>query len=224
MEYTDYMRRGFGNVSRRGRASGWWAQDWPDADEHFTKGVQRLTRIDAGDPKHVSLTDPKLFDYPWIYATQVGYWVLSDEETSRLREYLLRGGFIMVDDFWDQNGRQEWEVFTEAMNRALPGQPVTDIGLDDSVMHVLYDIQEKDLMFIPGSRHLDRDGRVYQPPGTKSAWRAMYDPKGRMVVSINFDTDIGDAWEFADVPYYPEAMTELAYRYGINYLMYSITH
>jgi hypothetical protein len=224
MEYTDYMRRGFGNVSRRGRASGWWAQDWPDADEHFTKGVQRLTRIDAGDPKHVSLTDPKLFDYPWIYATQVGYWVLSDEETSRLREYLLRGGFIMVDDFWDQNGRQEWEVFTEAMNRALPGQPVTDIGLDDSVMHVLYDIQQKDLMFIPGSRHLDRDGRVYQPPGTKSAWRAMYDPKGRMVVSINFDTDIGDAWEFADVPYYPEAMTTLAYRYGINYLMYSITH
>jgi hypothetical protein len=224
MEYTDYMRRGFGNVSRRGRASGWWAQDWPDADEHFTKGVQRLTRIDAGDPQHVSLTDPKLFDYPWIYATQVGYWVLSDEETSRLREYLLRGGFIMTDDFWDQNGQQEWEVFTEAMNRVLPGQPVTDIGLDDSVMHVLYDIQEKDLMFIPGSRHLGRDGRVYQPPGTKSAWRAMYDPKNRMVVSINFDTDIGDAWEFADVPYYPEAMTTLAYRYGINYLMYSITH
>src|ERR1700747_3413407 len=74
MEYTDYMRRGFGNVSRRGRASGWWAQDWPDADEHFTKGVQRLTRMDVGDPQHVSLTDEKLFDYPWIYATQVGYW------------------------------------------------------------------------------------------------------------------------------------------------------
>ena len=224
MEYTDYMRRGFGNVSRRGRASGWWAQDWPDADEHFTKGIQRLTRIDAGDPQHVSLTDPKLFDYPWIYATQVGYWVLSDEETARLREYLLRGGFIMVDDFWDQNGQQEWDVFMEAMNRALPGQTVSDIGLDDSVMHVLYDIQEKDLMFIPGSRHLGGDGRVYQPPGTKSAWRAMYDPKNHMVVSINFDTDIGDAWEFADVPYYPEGMTTLAYRYGINYLMYSITH
>jgi hypothetical protein len=224
MEYTDYMRRGFGNVSRRGRASGWWAQDWPDADEHFTKGVQRLTRMDVGDPQHVSLTDEKLFDYPWIYATQVGYWVLSDEETSRLREFLLRGGFIMTDDFWDQGGQQEWEVFMEAMNRVLPGQPVTDIGLDDSVMHVLYDIQQKDLMFIPGSRHLDYNGRVYQPPGTKSAWRAMYDPKNRMVVAINFDTDIGDAWEFADVPYYPEGMTALAYRYGINYLMYSITH
>ncbi len=228
VEYQDNRGGGFGGgfrqVSRRGRASGWWAQDWPDADEHFTKGVQRLTRIDAGNPQHVSLKDEKLFDYPWIYATQTGYWDLSDQETSQLREYLLRGGFIMTDDFWDQNGPQEWEVFTEAMNRVLPGQPINDIGLDDSVMHVLYDIQQKDLMFIPGSRHLGGDGRVYQPPGTKSAWKAMYDPENRMVVSVNFDTDIGDAWEFADVPYYPEAMTTLAYHYGINYLMYAITH
>ena len=228
VEYQDDRGGGFGGgfrqVSRRGRASGWWAQDWPDADEHFTKGVQRLTRIDAGDPQHVSLKDEKLFDYPWIYATQTGYWELSDQETSQLREYLLRGGFIMTDDFWDQNGPQEWQVFTEAMNRVLPGQPINDIGLDDSVMHVLYDIQEKDLMFIPGSRHLGGDGRVYQPAGTKSAWKAMYDPKNRMVVSVNFDTDIGDAWEFADVPYYPEGMTTLAYHYGINYLMYAITH
>src|SRR5690242_8140544 len=166
VEYSDYTGRGFGGVSRRGRAFGWWAQDWPDADEHFTKGVQRLTRMDVGDPRHVSLTDEKLFDYPWIYATQVGYWNLSDEETSRLREYLLRGGFIMTDDFWDQNGSGEWEVFAEAMNRVLPGQPITDIGLDDSVMHVLYDIREKDLMFIPGSRHLCGGGQVCQPPGT----------------------------------------------------------
>ena len=227
VEYQDDRGGGFGGfrqVSRRGRASGWWAQDWPDADEHFTKGVQRLTRIDAGNPQHVSLKDEKLFDYPWIYATQTGYWELSDQETSQLREYLLRGGFIMTDDFWDQNGPQEWQVFAEAMNRVLPGQPINDIGLDDSVMHVLYDIQQKDLMFIPGSRHLGGDGRVYQPPGTKSAWKAMYDPKNRMEVSVNFDTDIGDAWEFADVPYYPEGMTTLAYHYGINYLMYAITH
>jgi len=228
VEYQDDRGGGFGGgfrqVSRRGRASGWWAQDWPDADEHFTKGVQRLTRIDAGDPQHVSLKDEKLFDYPWIYATQTGYWELSDQETTQLREYLLRGGFIMTDDFWDQNGPGEWQVFAEAMNRVLPGQPINDIGLDDSVMHVLYDIQQKDLMFIPGSRHLGGDGRVYQPAGTKSAWKAMYDPKNRMVVSVNFDTDIGDAWEFADVPYYPEGMTTLAYHYGINYLIYAITH
>ena len=224
VEYSDYRSGGFRSVSRRGRASGWWAQDWPDADEHFTKGVQRLTRIGAGNPQHVSLKDEKLFDYPWIYATQTGYWELSDQETAQLREYLLRGGFLMTDDFWDQNGPQEWQVFAEAMNRVFPGQAINDIGLDDSVMHVLYDIQEKDLTFIPGSRHIDRSGHVYQPPGTKPAWQALYDHKNRMVVAVNFNTDIGDAWEFADVPYYPEAMTTLAYHYGINCLIYSMTH
>jgi len=91
-------------------------------------------------------------------------------------------------------------------------------------MHVLYDIQQKDLTFIPGSRHLCGAGRVCQPAGTMPAWQAMYDPKNRMVVAVNFNTDIGDAWEFADVPYYPEGMTTLAYHYGINYLMYAITH
>ena len=65
---------------------------------------------------------------------------------------------------------------------------------------------------------------VMQPPGTAPAWRAMYDDRGRMIVSINFNTDVGDAWEFADVPYYPAAMTLLAYRYGINYIVYSMTH
>jgi hypothetical protein len=92
----------------------------------------------------------------------------------------------------------------------------------------VYDIEEKDLTFIPGSRHLRRDYnggvQVVQPPGTQPAWRAMYDDRHRMVVAINFNTDVGDAWEFADVPYYPEAMTRLAYRYGINYIVYSMTH
>jgi hypothetical protein len=221
VEYSDYRGGGFRSVSRRGQASGWWAQDWPDADEHFSTGVSRLTRVQVGDPQHVRLTDEKLFDYPWLYATQTGYWNLSDAETSKLHEFLERGGFIMTDDFWQE---QEYAVFQETMNRVLPGQPITDIGLEDSVMHVLYDIQQKDLTFIPGSRHLGRDGTVRQPPGTMPAWQAMYDQKNRMVVAVNFDTDIGDAWEFADVPYYPEAMTTLAYRYGINYLIYAVTH
>jgi hypothetical protein len=227
VEYTDspLFRRGFGFGSRNGRGSGWWMQDWPDADEHFTLGVQRLTRIDAGDPRHLRLTDERLFDYPWIYATQTAYWDLSDAEVARLREYLMRGGFLVVDDFW---GQEEWEVFREIMNRVLPGQPIPDLAETDSVMHVLYDIQDKDRTFIPGSRHLYRGpgGRVQimQPPGTSPAWRAMYDDKNHMIVAVNFDTDVADAWEFADVPYYPEAMTTLAYRYGINYIIYAMTH
>src|SRR5579862_5392291 len=119
MEYTDNTGRGFGFVSRNGRARGWWAQDWPDADNHFTVGIQRLTRINAGDPRHVSFTDPQLFDYPWVYLTLTGYWDLSKEEITQLGEYLKRGGFLMTDDFWGPNPR-EWQNFEETMNEALP--------------------------------------------------------------------------------------------------------
>jgi len=171
------------------------------------------------------LLDDHLFDYPWIYATQAGYWDLSDAETARLREYLLRGGFLVTDDFW---GADEWEVFRSTMARALPGKPILDIAETDPVMHVLYDIGPKDLTFIPGSRHLYRGAggtvEVRQPEGTAPAWRQMSDDRGRMVVAANFNTDVGDAWEFADVPYYPAAMTMLAYRYGINYVVYAMTH
>ncbi|MEO8126935.1 MAG: DUF4159 domain-containing protein [Bryobacteraceae bacterium] len=227
LEYTDlpqYHRR-FGYSSRDGRGSGWWMMDWPAAENHFTVGVQRLTRIDTGDPRHVGLTDDRIFEYPWIYATQTGWWGLTDAETKRLREYLLRGGFLVVDDFW---GPEQWEVFRETMARVFPDGPISDIAEGDSVMHVLYDIGPKDLTFIPGSRHLRRGPggtvRIVQPEGTKPAWRAMYDDKNRMVVAINFNTDVADAWEFADVPYYPAEMTTLAYRYGINYVIYAMTH
>jgi hypothetical protein len=227
VEYTDApeYHRGFGFGSRNGRGTGWWLVDWPDADEHFTAGIQRLTRIDTGAPLYLRLTDDRIFDYPWIYATQTGYWGLSDTEVARLREYLLRGGFLVVDDFW---GGEEWENFRQTMNRVLPNQAITDIALPDSVMHVLYDIQKKDLTFIPGSRHLRRGPggsiTIQQPPGTEPAWRAMYDGNNRMVVAVNFNTDVADAWEFADNPIYPEQMTALAYRYGINYIIYSMTH
>jgi hypothetical protein len=227
LEYTDlpqYHRR-WGYSSRGGTGEGWWLVDWPDADDHFTAGVQRLTRIAAGDPRHLRLTDDRLFDYPWIYATQTGWWGLSDAEIARLREYLLRGGFLVVDDFW---GPEQWEVFRETMQRVFPDRSITDIARSDSVMHVLYDIQDKDLTFIPGTRHLRRGPGgnivVEQPWGTAPAWRAIYDDKNRMAVAVNFNTDVGDAWEYADSPLYPEQMTALAYRYGINYLIYSMTH
>ncbi len=228
-EYTDLpqFHRGYGFGSRNGEGTGWWLVDWPDADEHFSQGVQRLTRVDTGEPLHMPLTDKRIFDNPWIYATQTGWWGLNDAEIARLREYLLRGGFLMVDDMWGP-GPEQWAVFTYTMNRVFPGKPITDILESESVMHVLYDIQEKDRSFIPGTRHLRRGAGggvvVQQPAGTKPAWMGMYDDRGRMLVAVNYNTDIGDAWEYADAPEYPEHMTALAYRYGINYLVYAMTH
>lgn len=227
LEYTDLpqFHRRFGYSSREGVGSGWWLMDWPAADNHFSAGIRRLTRIDAGDPRHLRLTDSNLFDYPFIYATQTGWWGLSGQEVALLREFVNRGGFLMVDDFW---GPEQWEIFRETMERAFPGRSILDIEENDGVMHVLYDIRAKDRTIIPGSRHLRQgpDGviRLSYPEGSVPAWRAILDEKQRLVVAVNFNTDIGDAWEFADAPYYPEAMSSLAYRYGINYVVYSMTH
>ncbi len=142
-----------------------------------------------------------------------------------MREYLLRGGFLVTDDFW---GTGPVGGVSRNHEPRAAGKPITDIAESDSVMHVLYDINEKDRTFIPGTRHL-RIG----PGGTGAglstrrhspAWRAMYDDKNHMVVAANYNTDVGDAWEYADSPMYPAEMTALAYRYGLNYLIYSMTH
>jgi hypothetical protein len=219
VEYQDMfgIRRGFGGFGR-----GWWMQDWPEADIHFSQGLKRLTRFDVGEYRHLPLTDEKIYNYPWIYATQVGYWNLNNEETTHLRDYLERGGFLMTDDF---HGPDEWEVFAETMERVFPGQQIDDLDQSHPLLHVLYDINER--TFIPGLRHLRSGpgGRIIvQPEYTPPYWRALYDSKQRLVVAVNYNQDVGDAWEHADLPQYPEEMTRLAYYFGINYLIYAITH
>jgi len=139
MIYAD--QRGYGGF-RRGFGRGWWRQDWPRAEAHFLLCIRRLTGINAGDPVTVALTDDQLFDYPWLYATQVGYWNLNDEEITRLREYLLRGGFLMADDFWGEN---EHAVFMDTMRRLFPDRPVRVIQGDDPVLHVFYTIDKTGL-------------------------------------------------------------------------------
>jgi hypothetical protein len=225
VEYTDLpqFHRRYGYVSRGALGNGWWMQDWPDAEDHFTVGVGRLSRIDIGEPRHFRFTDPRLLDHPWAYATQTGWWDLGQDEVDALREYLLRGGFLVVDDFW---GPEQWDAFRLTMDRVFPGKPISDIALSDPVMHVLYDIEAKDLTWIPGTRHLRGPGRIAVEvlQETPPAWRALNDDRDRMVVAVNFNTDVGDAWEYADSPIYPEPMTALAYRYGLNYLIYAMTH
>src|SRR5262245_37158166 len=156
--------------------------DWPDSDYHFTLGLGRLTRMDTAEPRHMRLTDDRLFDHPWVYATQAGYWGLNPAETKQLGEYLLRGGFLVVDDFW---GPEQWEVFRLTMDRALPGAAISDIMETDSVMHVVYDIQEKDRTYIPGTRHLrmGASGPTIVQQLDPPAWRAIHDPKDRVVVA-----------------------------------------
>lgn len=201
--------------------------DWPHAEYHFMQGVTRLTRVDGaiasltGDgARQIGLQDDALFDYPWLYAVEVGKWALDEYEAARLREYLLRGGFLMVDDF---HADYEWEVFVQSMVRVFPDRPILDIPDDDEVLHVLYDLDQR--IQIPGMYPLMR-GQTWEKgeSGKPPHWRGIYDDDGRLLVAINHNMDLGDAWEHADDPFYPEPMTALAYRFAVNYVIYAITH
>jgi Domain of unknown function (DUF4159) len=209
------MGRGFGGFGGRGA----WLTDAPEAEEHFLQGVHRLTRLNASsESRGVQVMDPDLFDFPWLYAVEVGRWYLSDEEAARLREYLLRGGFLMVDDF---HGSQQWEGFMESMRRVFPDREVLEIPDTHEVFHVLFDLNQK--VQIPGVFALMR-GTTYEQDGVEPHWRGVFDDAGRLMVAINFNMDLGDAWELADDPQYPQPLTALAYRFGIDYVLYAMSH
>ena len=207
--------RGGGGWGRRQR----WQTDWPDAEYHFSRGVDRLTRIAVADQGRIlTPLDEEIYDFPWIYAVEVSYWYLDDQEASRIRDYLLRGGFLMVDDF---HGTWEWAAFVASMERVFPDRPIIDIPESDEAFHVIYDLDQR--IQIP-SRQFIYSGVTWEQDGYTPQWRGIYDDDGRLMVAINFNMDIGDAWEHADWPDYPENMTALAYRFGINYLIYAMTH
>ncbi len=206
----------------RSYSLGWsssWEIDRPDAEIHFLQGISRLTRVDTGERgRIVRLTDDAIFDYPWLYAVEVGDWYLNDVETERLREYLLRGGFLMVDDF---HGPNQWLGFTETLNHVFPDRPIIDIPENDEVLHALYDLDQR--IQIYGYRPLTM-GVTYEYGGKEPHWRGVYDDKGRLMLAINHNMDLGDAWEHADSPEYPEPLTALAYRFAVNYVIYAMTH
>lgn len=198
---------------------GSWTTDYPKADRQFVQGVRRLTRIHTRSVEHVvDLDSDDIFSYPWVYAVEVGRWSLTDAQAGKLREYLLRGGFLMADDF---HGTWEWEVFMASMSRVFPDRPVEEIPNSDAIFHVLYDLDER--FQVPGIQVL-RSGRTYEQDGIEPRWRAIYDDQGRVLVAICHNMDLGDAWEWADLPQYPERYASLAYRVGINYIIYAMTH
>jgi len=196
-----------------------WTTDWPKADRHFVQGVRRLTRLHTRSMEQfVDVDTDELYNWPWVYAVEVGRWELTDAQCQRMRDYLLRGGFLMVDDF---HGTQEWEGFMGSMSRIFPDRPIVELENKEQIFHVIYDLDER--VQIPGTAALYR-GVTYEKDGIIPRWRAIMDDKGRVMVAICHNMDLGDAWEHADNPRYPENMTSLAYRIGINYIVYSMSH
>ena len=197
-----------------------WRIDYPKADRQFLIGLRRLTNIDAYERENpVRLDDPDLRRFPFLYALEVGYMSLSDAEVEGLRNYLLAGGFLVIDDFW---GTYEWRNFESEMQRVLPGHPIVDIPADHPVLRSFYDIS--DIVQVPNVQQGMMGGRTWEKDGYEPAVRGIFDDKGRLMVLINWNTDLGDAWEWAENPYYPLKFSNFAYQMGVNVIIYGMSH
>jgi len=219
LRYRDAFggRRGF----RGFRSEGAWSTDYPLGDRHLIIGVQRLTRIDARSVEQTVELDgtDDLYNWPFLYAVEVGQWTLDEKEGAQLREFLDRGGFLMVDDF---HGLQQWEIFVEGIRQVYPDRQIEDLAADEPIFHILADVDTK--VQVAGLAALYR-GRTYeQPSDPYPRWRAIYDAKKRIVVAICHNMDLGDAWEHSDEAEYPADMAVVAHRVLQNYAMYDLTH
>lgn len=214
--YSSGSRRGWG----RGGWGGTWSIDYPKADRQFLVGVQHLTGIDAyGLENPVSLDDPGLRRFPYLYALEVGGMRMTDEEVEGLRSYLMAGGFLVIDDFW---GSWEWANFEHEIRRVLPEYQIVDIPMDHPLLHAFYDIAE--LLQVPNVRNGRRGGPYWEQDGYEPQLRGIFDESGRLIVAINWNTDLGDAWEWAEDPWYPLDRSNFAYQLGINLIVYSMSH
>ncbi|HEX9199554.1 MAG TPA: DUF4159 domain-containing protein [Acidobacteriaceae bacterium] len=213
---------GYGGYGYGRRGGGTWSRDYPKADRQFLMALNRLTRIQGRSTEQVvSLDNDDIYNYPFVYAVMVHTWTFSDDEAKRMREYLLKGGFLMVDDF---HGTQDWEDFMRGMRQIFPDAnkyPVEDLNDKDEIFHVLYDMDDR--FQVPGEQYVNT-GRTYEKDGYVAKWRGIRDEHGRLVVAICHNMHLGDAWEWADDPEYPEQFASMAFRVGLNYVMYSMTH
>ena len=215
--YGYYRRRSVGDW-RQGGSN--WTIDYPRSDRHISEAVRRLTRIQARSVEQpVNLEEgDDVYNWPWLYGVEVGHWDLTNEQAAKLRDFLLRGGFFMCDDF---HGTQEWEVFIASMKRVFPDRPIVEIDNEETIFHTIFDLDDR--YQVPGAQFL-RSGRTYEKDGYEARWRGIYDDKRRLMVAICHNMDLGDSWEHADNPQYPERYSALGIRIGVNYIVYAMTH
>jgi hypothetical protein len=196
-----------------------WAVDFPKADQQFLVALQRLTIVDAyGSENAIALDDPNLRNYPFLYILEVGALSLDDAQAQALREYLLAGGFLVIDDFW---GSWAWANFEQQMSLVFPDRPIVEVPLDHPVFHAFYDINE--VLQIPNVYQAS-EGLTYEYDGRIPHVRGIFDDDGRLMVLINWNTDLGDAWEWADLPRYPLRYSTYAFEIGINFVIYGMSH
>ncbi len=217
-----------GGGGGRGRGGGnWlnggtnWTVDYPRGDRTFAVAIRRLTRVDVRSVEQPVNPDDgdEIFHWPYLHVGMPTNWNLSDGQATKIREYLLRGGFMVCDSFF---GTQEWAGFEAGMKRIFPDREIVDLPEEDAIFHTAYDVKER--YQVGNFRSMLRNGNTYRADGDKPYWRGVRDDKGRVMVAITFNNDLGDSWQLADNPQYPQKFSFLGIRMGVNFVIYTMTH
>lgn len=211
ISYTEsFGGGGFGGRSREP----FWHHDYPDADVHFTKLITELTSIRGNPTGSVILSaDSKdLPKYPVAYLVEPGHWYPNDQEVTGLRNYLLKGGFLIIDDMADRFNSRDVDNFADQMSRVLPGMKLLDLPVEHPIFDAFYRVKS-----------IDYNHPYYC---LKSRFYGIFvdnDPKKRLMVVVNDNNDIGEYWEWSDKGYFAINPSNEAYKLGINYFVYALT-
>ena len=189
-----------------------WAHDYPTADIHMMKILNELTllrpRIDGSNV--FSLADPELHQHPFAYMSEPGFWAVTEEEARGLRAYLAKGGFIVFDDF--RGG--DWDHLVAQMRQVIPDGLWFEIGTAHPVFHSFFEIDDPAAMTPPYGD---------LPPLFYGLFENN-DRHGRLLAVANVNNDLGEYWEFSDTGYAPVDLSNQAYKFGVNYYIYALTH
>ncbi len=191
-----------------------WSHDYPAGEEHLLRILTELSTIDARVDRTniLSLDDPDLCEYPIAYMAEPGYWTIDGAEATAFRDYLLKGGFVIFDDFSERRGG--WAHFERAFRTVLPDARFFDLDASSPVFHSFFEIDSLDI--VPQAYDIGRP-----------VFRGVYldnDPGKRMLALINYNTDVSEFWEFADTGLEPVDESNEAFKLGVNYVMYGMTH
>ena len=213
----------------RYQSYGWrdkWATDYPESDYNFSYRLQELTAIEvAPDPVVVALTDEELFQYPFLYMIEVGELTFDDDEVTALRSYLLRGGFLMVDDFW---GEEEYANFEYELGRVFPDRKLQEIPVEHPIFqNGVFKLEKRpQIPSINVAMWGRAEGITWEREDAQEPhYQALYDDNGRMMCIVCHNTDLGDGWEREGENhwYFKEFSEKYAYPLGINIVFYALT-
>jgi hypothetical protein len=199
-----------------------WTIDYPLGDRNFAKLMRRLTTIHSRSVEQsIDLDDgDDVYNWPFLYLDTPGAADMTDAQIAKLRDYLLRGGFLLCDSFF---GSAEWSSFeTHTLKRLFPDRPVEELPATHAIFHTLYDLTNR--VQVRNMRSMRSRGVGYRGDGAVPHWRGVLDDDGRVMVMIMWNSDLGDAWQYADIPEYPQEDTHFALRMGVNIALYALTH